>query len=269
MDSEIPSVISSDSQNKKRIFKGSDFILLLLLVIIGVVHYFAWRFPDFGNNFSMQNLFGGEYTNAPFWIATGLTMVACFLGALVPMPIPYMIPVSTLSFAWASDFPHKWFWIIGLVILSAFANAVGDSLDYIIGRGTEMVIEKDDPELTSKWAKIVLYYPKAIPWLIILFAATPLPDSVLLVPLGLVKYPPKRGFIYMMIGKIVMMGVSSIAGIFGIEVILNLVSGEGSWQSGIIMLYVLWVIIVLMVIVPRFIPEKKALKSTKPIDIPK
>ncbi len=259
MDAETPSTTKSETLRKK-VIKGSDFILLALLLIIVVVHYLAWRFPDFGNKFSMENMFGGDYLNAPFWLAVGLTMVACFLGALVPIPIPYMISVVTFSYAWANTTPPKIIWIIALIFLAAMGNAIGDSLDYLIGRGTEVVIERDNPELTSKWAKSIQKYPKIIPWILIAFAATPLPDSMLLVPLGLVKYPIKRGLTFFYIGKVIMMSISSIAGIFGIDLIMNLVTGEGSWQSGIVMLYIIWIIIFLMVFVPRFISAKKEQK---------
>jgi len=126
-------------------------------------------------------------------------------------------------------------------------------LDYVIGLGSEKVLERDDPELQGRWAKILLKYPKAIPWIVAIFAITPLPDSLLLVPLGFIKYSAKKSIFYMFIGKIIMMGIMAIAGIYGIGWLLALAE-ESSWVLGVIFLYIMWLMIFLMV---KINPEKK------------
>ena len=181
-------------------------------------------------------------------------MLACFLGALVPIPIPYMISVSLLSKAWLdSSIPNAVLFIIILTLAAAIANTIGDMLDYVIGLGSEKVLERDDPELQGRWAKILLKYPKAIPWIVAIFAITPLPDSLLLVPLGFIKYSAKKSIFYMFIGKIIMMGIMAIAGIYGIGWLLALAE-ESSWVLGVIFLYIMWLMIFLMV---KINPEKK------------
>lgn len=166
-----------------------------------------------------------------------------------------MIPVSTFSYAWLNpQIQNAWLLIIILTLAAAISNTIGDMLDYIIGLGSEKVLERDDPELQNRWAKLILKKPKAIPWVISLFAVTPLPDSLLLVPLGFIKYPAKKTIFAMFLGKIVMMSSMAIAGIYGIEWFLALVSGEGSWVSGVILLYFMWLMIFLMV---KINPEKE------------
>ncbi len=246
--------MKSHLPQKMKIFSLTNIILGLLLILIGLVHYLAWKNPDFGNNFSMTSMFAGGYTQAPLWLALGLTMLACFLGALIPMPVPYMIPVATFSAYWITLSPPKWISIILIIILAAIANTLGDMLDYIIGIGTEKALSKEKPELASKWSKLVLTKPKLIPYIIALFAVTPLPDSLLLVPLGIVEYPPKKTLVSMFIGKIAMMLITAIAGIVGIDFILNSIEEGGSYISGIILLYIMWVIIVFMV---KFQPSDK------------
>mgnify|MGYP006310975451 CR=1 FL=1 len=84
---------------------------------------------------------------------------------------------------------------------------------------------------------------------IVAFALTPLPDSLLLVPLGIVQYPMKKKLFWMYIGKIGMFLIVVIAGILGIEPILNLL-GEGSSENGVIvgimLLLLMWAIIGLL-----------------------
>ncbi|MHA2019766.1 MAG: VTT domain-containing protein [Promethearchaeota archaeon] len=244
-----------DETDKKRKLSGPDIFLIVFFVLITVVAFLSWQNPDIGAKLSIENWFKTDSSLISFWAAIGFTMLACFLGALIPIPIPYMIPVSTFSFSWLNEgLPNAWLLIIVLVIAASVANTIGDMLDYFIGIGSEKVVERDDPELQNRWAKLILKKPKLIPWLVTLFAVTPLPDSLLLVPLGFIKYPARKTIFAMFIGKIVMMGSMAVAGIFGIQWLLDLVSGEGSWVSGVVLLYLMWLMILVMV---KINPEKK------------
>ena len=236
----------SDSDKKSKISGGSIF-LIIFFILVTVVAILAWQNPDVGNEL-IENLFTANGSSDSIWIALGLTMLACFLGALIPIPIPYMIPVTTYSIAWInSDSSNAWLDILILVFAAAIANTIGDMLDYVIGLGSEKVLEKDDPELQNRWSKLILKKPKAIPWVITLFAVTPLPDSLLLVPLGFIKYPAKKTIFAMFLGKIVMMGAAALAGIFSIDWILDLVLSESSWILGVVFLYLMWLMIFIMV----------------------
>ena len=243
----------SDSDKKSKI-NGSNIFLLIFFIIITIVAILAWLNPDVGDALSIDRWFGSDTTGVSIWAAIGFTMLACFLGALIPIPVPYMISVSTFSYAWLNpQISNAVLFIIVLTLAAAIANTIGDMLDYVIGLGSEKVLERDDPELQGRWAKILLKYPKAIPWIVTLFAITPLPDSLLLVPLGFIKYSAKKSIFYMFIGKIIMMGIMAIAGIYGIGWLLDL-AGESSWVLGVIYLYVIWLMIFLMV---KINPEKK------------
>jgi membrane protein YqaA with SNARE-associated domain len=208
---------------------------------------FAARYPDFGNLFIITNWFGTETpSDVTYGLAIGFTMLACFLGALVPFPIPYAIPVSTFAYLWFFNSPNPWLWMTILVATAALANTIGDSFDYIIGRGAEYFVSKDDPGQTNQWAQLILTKPRWIPFIVFLFALTPLPDSLLLVPLGIVKYSPKKALIAMYLGKFLMMWAYAWAGILTIDPLLALLGGEGSWVSGILLLFGVWLIMAIM-----------------------
>ena len=242
----------SESDKKSKI-SGSNIFLIIFFLIITVIAVLAALNPEAGN-ILINSLFESDSASASSWAAIGFTMLACFLGALVPIPIPYMISVSLFSKAWLdTPIPNAILFIIVLTLAAAVANTIGDMLDYVIGLGSEKVLERDDPELQGRWARLIMKRPKIIPWIIAIFAITPLPDSILLVPLGFVKYSAKKTIFYMFIGKIIMMGIMAIAGIFGIEWLLGL-AGESSWVIGVIFLYVMWLMIFLMV---KINPEKK------------
>ncbi len=242
----------SESEKKSKI-SGSNIFLLIFFILITIVAILVWLNPEAGNEL-IDSLFESDTASASIWAAIGFTMLACFLGALVPIPIPYMVSVSTLSFAWLNPpIQNAWLFIIALALAAAIANTIGDMLDYVIGLGSEKILERDDPELQGRWAKLIMKHPKAIPWVVTIFAVTPLPDSLLLVPLGFVKYSAKKSILYMFIGKIMMMGIMAIAGIYGIDWLLSL-AGESSWVLGVIFLYVMWLMIFIMV---KINPEKK------------
>jgi len=240
--------------DKKRKLSGANIFLIIFFILVTVVAILAWQNPEYGNNL-IEGWFTADESSVLFLAAIGITMLACFLGALIPIPIPYMFPVFTFSIAWVnSEIPNAWLLIIILVLSAAISNTIGDMLDYVIGLGSEKVLERDDPELQNRWAKLILKKPKIIPWVITLFAVTPLPDSLLLVPLGFIKYPAKKTIFAMFLGKIVMMGITALAGIFGITWILDIVSSESSWVWGVAFLYLMWLMILVMV---KFNPEKE------------
>ena len=240
--------------DKKRKLSGADIFLIIFFILVTVVAILAWLNPDVGDALSIDKWFGTDTSSVSIWTAIGFTMIACFLGALIPVPVPYMISVSTFSYAWLNpQIPNAALYIIALTLAAAIANTIGDMLDYVIGLGSEKVLERDDPELQGRWAKLIMKHPKAIPWIVTIFAITPLPDSLLLVPLGFIKYSAKKSIFYMFIGKIIMMGVMAIAGIYGIDWLLDL-AGESSWVLGVIYLYIMWLMIFLMV---KINPEKK------------
>lgn len=232
--------------------KKIDWFLLIFLLILIILTPIILLNPNFAEYFNVSNWFGSEnYENFNYWAAIGFLMVVSVLGALVPIPIPYIIPAALFASAYyrSEIITNPVLKIIGIVFLAALGNSIGDFLDYIIGNGAGHAMSKDQPDLTDKWSQRILKKPKAIPWIIVIFGLTPLPDSLLLVPLGLVKYPVKKTLLWMYVGKVGMFAIVVIAGIFGIEPILNLL-GEGGSDSGayvgIALLFLMWLIVFLM-----------------------
>jgi membrane protein YqaA with SNARE-associated domain len=157
-----------------------------------------------------------------------------------------MIPVALFSAAWVEgNVQTSGILIAGIVFFSAISNTIGDLLDYYIGRGAEHVLSQDDKELQNRWAKIILKNPKVIPGVIVIFGISPLPESLLMVPLGMVKYDVKKTFVWMFLGKIIMMLVMALLGIFA-QQFLGLFSGEGitGLIIGIASLYIMYFMIV-------------------------
>ena len=233
----------------------SDLFLIIFLVIIVIVTIVCFVFRDVGALLDVSNWFNIDALGtANYWMAIGIVSILCFIGAIIPIPVPYMIPVALFSAAWvASNAYTAGILITGMVFFSALSNTIGDILDYYIGRGAEYVISQDDPELQNRWGQIILKKPKVIPGVILIFGISPLPESLLMVPLGMVKYDVKKTFIWMFLGKIIMMLIMAFLGIF-LEEALGLFSGEGI--TGLIIgLASLWLMFIMILFMVKYKPK--------------
>ena len=236
---------------KEKSSSKANLFLAILFLIITLVAFLSWQNPNFGDKFNVGNWFNSEsLETVTFWAAIGFVFLACFLGALIPIPIPYALPITIFAGIWINSYEYPWVPILAMVFIATLANTLGDFLDYAIGMGTEKVLSKDDPELQNRWSQIVLKKPESIPGIIFLFGLTPLPDSMLLVPLGMVGYDKKKILIWMYLGKVGMMFLNAIAGIWTIDWLMAIVSGEGNkngWIFGIVLLYIIWFMVLFMV----------------------
>lgn len=225
----------------------SDLFLIIFFVIIVVITIVSFTYRDIGALLDVSNWFDVDALGtANYWVAIGIVSILCFIGAIIPIPVPYMIPVALFSAAWvAGDVSTSGILITGMIFFSAISNTIGDLIDYYIGRGAEYVLNKDDQELDNRWAKIILKKPKLIPGVILIFGISPLPESLLMVPLGMAKYDVKKTFIWMLFGKLIMMLIMALLGIFA-QQFLGLFSGEGitGLIIGIASLYIMYFMIV-------------------------
>ena len=246
-----------DIKEIKNSLKKIDIFLIVLFVIITIIAILAALNPDFGQTLSVKNFFEtSELDKVPFWLAVGFTMLVCFLGPLVPFPIPYSLPVTLFSAVWIKTYGvAAWGYIFLLIFFGTIAVTVGDLIDYFIGKGAKIVLSKDDPELQSRWSQIILSKPKAIPAVIVVFGITPLPDVLLMVPLGMAEYDIKKTILWMFVGRFIMILIFALAGVFTIELAYAEGSGQDSyeWVLGIVLLYLMWVLIAVMA---KFMPKK-------------
>ncbi|TFF88125.1 MAG: hypothetical protein EU548_09290 [Promethearchaeota archaeon] len=113
------------------------------------------------------------------------------------MPTPYLLSIVTVVLILPINF----------VILSVFAAlgaGIGELTAWFVGRGTAEVISKEKYDKQIKGLKELIDKGYGFP-LIVLYALTPLPDDLLLIPVGLAKYSLKKSLIACFIGKLLMM----------------------------------------------------------------
>ena len=105
-------------------------------------------------------------------------------------------------------------------ILAGLGASLGEFTGYALGIGSRKVIERK----WKKWIKKteLLFQKYGGFWIIMIFAATPLPDDIVGIIGGTLKYPIKKFFIASLIGKIILGLILAYAGFYGIGWILNI-----------------------------------------------
>jgi membrane protein DedA with SNARE-associated domain len=142
--------------------------------------------------------------------------IICFIGSVsVVFPIPYTIVIYLLGTILDPFF---------IAISGGLGSAVGEFSGYALGYyGRTVVSEKR----RKKMDYMVKVFDRYGPGAIFIFALTPLPDDLLFIPLGVMRYPFWRAFIPAVFGKILMTFILAYSGRQSITIIKTLFEGSG------------------------------------------
>ncbi len=182
------------------------FIVIYLIVIIYLLlFFFIQPFQDFVIS-TRQNLSALTEGDNYFW-ALLISLIICFLGsASIGFPIPFPFVLFSLSNSILSRYmdsmgssidaviatPFFWFEILGIAIAGGLGSALGEFSGYYVGYGAKKLGEKKEAGFIKNvdgFGKLILQNKKRTPLIIFFFALTPLPDDILFLPLGMMKYP--------------------------------------------------------------------------------
>jgi membrane protein DedA with SNARE-associated domain len=123
-----------------------------------------------------------------------LTLVS-FLGSLIPfVPIPSFVLLATMSVG-----DH--FNIHFLAIIAAVTATVAKQIIFTISYGGGRIISEKTRKRMKPFERLVKRYGGTA---VFVAAATPIPDDLIYIPLGLAKYNPRRFFIATLTGKLVL-----------------------------------------------------------------
>ena len=124
----------------------------------------------------------------------GLAVVS-FFGSLVPfVPIPSFVLLVTMSVGTQFD-------IHLLAIIAAFTATAAKQIIFYISYGGRRIISEKTKKRMEPFQKLVKRYGATAAFVA---AATPIPDDIVYIPLGLSKYSPKKFFIATLLGKLVL-----------------------------------------------------------------
>lgn len=164
--------------------------------------------------------------------------VISLLGALsIFFPIPYTVVIFTLG---AHFEPAL------IAIAAGLGAAIGEFSGYMLGLSGRKFIS---PERRRKMEFMVKVFNRFGPIAIFVFALTPLPDDLLFIPLGMMRYSIVRAFVPALIGKMCMNFIVAYSGRYTIGVIRNIFGEGGDWIAtslGMLLAGVLLVIIMII-----------------------
>ncbi|MCH6585576.1 MAG: VTT domain-containing protein [Thaumarchaeota archaeon] len=133
----------------------------------------------------------------PFASEDGYLILALvnFFGSLIPfVPLPGFLLLATMSVGDQYDL-HV------LALLSAITATVAKQIIFFVSFTGRRIMNEKTRKRMRPFERLVKKYGAAAAFVA---AATPIPDDIIFVPLGLAKYNPKRFFIATLTGKIVL-----------------------------------------------------------------
>ena len=124
----------------------------------------------------------------------GLTIVS-FFGSLIPfVPIPSFVLLATMAAGEQFD-------IHVLALIGALTTTAAKQIIFSVSYGGRKIISEKTKKRMRPFQKLVKRYGATAAFVA---AATPIPDDIVYIPLGLAKYSPKKFFVATLSGKIVL-----------------------------------------------------------------
>jgi len=172
----------------------------------------------------------------------GLTIVS-FFGSLIPfVPIPSFVLVATMAVGEQFD-------IHVLVLIAAITSTAAKQIIFYASYGGRKIISEKTKKRMLPFQKLVKRYGGSAAFVA---AATPIPDDLVYIPLGLAKYNPKRFFVATLLGKFVLYYVivliSHYMGLSLLEPVLQEINDPLPVYIGIIALGVAMTVVVILLL---------------------
>ena len=154
------------------------------------------------------------------------------IGALsIIVPIPYTLIIYLLGSVLDP---------LLVAVSGGLGSALGEFSGYVLGYYGQAVLSEDRRRKMDYMMRVFHHYGFAA---IFLFALTPLPDDLLFIPLGIMRYRFVKAFIPAFLGKMLMCFILAYSGHLSVEVI-KVVFGEGGWLGVVVTSAFLIIVIV-------------------------
>jgi len=181
----------------------------------------------------------------PFASEDGYLILALvnFFGSLIPfVPLPGFLLLATMSVGNEYDL-HV------LALLSAITATVAKQMIFFVSFSGRRIMNEKTRKRMRPFERLVKKYGAAAAFVA---AATPMPDDIIFVPLGLAKYNPKRFFIATLTGKIVLsyiiVFISHYIGLSFIEPFLANIDDATPVYIGIIVFGAIMTVIIVLLL---------------------
>jgi membrane protein YqaA with SNARE-associated domain len=145
----------------------------------------------------------------------GAFLISIFGNFTIFFPVPFAITIYAFGVTLNPL-------LLGLTC--GLGSTIGEFSAYMVGAGGRKVIEGRYGERLENARLLIERYGMAI---IFLFALLPLPDDVILIPLGMMRYDLKKALIAAFLGKVAMCTIVAYAGRFSYTFVRDIFESGG------------------------------------------
>ncbi len=145
----------------------------------------------------------------------GAFLISIFGNFTIFFPVPFAITIYAFGVTLNPL-------LLGLTC--GLGSTIGEFSAYMVGVGGRKVIEGRYGERLENARLLIERYGMAI---IFLFALLPLPDDVILIPLGMMRYDLKKALIAAFLGKVAMCTIVAYAGRFSYTFVRDIFESGG------------------------------------------
>ena len=179
----------------------------------------------------------------------GAFLISIFGNFTIFFPVPYAITIYAFG---ATLNP------LSLGVVCGLGSTIGEFSAYLVGMGGRRVIDERFGARLESAKLLVQRYGMLV---IFIFALLPLPDDLILIPLGMLRYDLMKALVAAFAGKVAMCTIVAYAGRFSFTVVKDLFESAGI-LGGVTSVVLLALIMLAMIRIDwtRFIgrkPEKK------------
>lgn len=214
--------------SKLDVFFIVSTIILLLISLFFVAH------PETGSIVALKT-WENWVKSVPFNSALLITVLITIIGNLSPFPSPYVLAVFFLS---STDKSNLYLPAL-IALISSFGALIGEAIAYLIGAGIKNVAKGKNIKKVDELNAVVKTRPGFVYFLIYFMALTPLPDKVVMIPVGISGLSFKKSLFSCWLGKFSMLLIIGYAGFFGLQWIEELIGGGENWVSGMVTIFII------------------------------
>ena len=149
----------------------------------------------------------------------GAFIVSIFGSLTIVFPIPY----TTMIYMLGS--------VLNPILLGAVCGAgstIGEMSAYLVGLGGKKLLKKRYGERLEAARRLFERFGAVI---IFIFALLPLPDDLILIPLGMMGYSLKTVMVACFLGKVAMGIIVAVGGRLSYEAVSMVFGGGGLWTT--------------------------------------
>ena len=182
----------------------------------------------------------------------GAFVVSIIGNVTIFFPVPYAIVIYALGMSLDP---------ILLGISCGLGSTIGEFSSYFLGRGGRKLIEKRYGKRLESAKLLVQRFGMLA---IFAFAVLPIPDDLIMIPMGMMEYSMKKLFAAMLAGKTILGLTLAYAGRYSFSFIRDLFE-SGGIMTGIIstVLIILLIVAMLKIDWTRFIPMPEETKKAE------